>query len=615
MPPALKRGLLIAAAASVVGCGNTYVVPSKSTQASATTSDAGATLELTEDLVIDDGSDWEMAGTPDARCTIRGNGHTILTSVPWTGHFAIRNCDIIGLGTADQPGILLNMHGTSSADIEGCVLDASGQVRVLNYEASTVTFARNKVLATSLVPAVPVVADSTPAFQAQVTEGTGHKVFQGNVFLHSYAAFQGSNWLVGGNSAAEGNVFVGVRAGLFLEGTGIVVRGNYVHTIFPTSPDFPHGQEVAPFTLLSGPDLLVEHNVFRHGHWVIRGVAGEVRYNAILDADDTDWIREPMKGCKMHHNVFANYLVPGEETGAASANPSIQGGIEVINYAASGVEMWANTFDGGGPGRYFSGPTISIASGSAVDSVRSNLFMRFVYGHGAAALAMGADEMTGTPPVLGYADYNLFDSPGGDTVDNYALPVAGKVERMDAGFGAHDVPALGAKDAQVDPQVTGPLAAKFPWTDDAILAGTVTVHDMLTYFRSVYAPRAGSPLIDAGDPQDGAGADIGAIGAGAANENDHFGDLPAGIPAATQLASDAGVAGVAPSSSRPSDGSLALRCSLGALGRSTWATTAATPFACAALALLVRLTFVAGSGPRRRRRATRPETSGESRST
>src|SRR5205823_11122452 len=120
-------------------------------------------------------------------------------------------------------------------------------------------------------------------------------------------------------------------------------------------------------------------------------------------------------------------------------------------------------------------------------------------------------------------------NPDAEVADNYNLGVAGKVERQDPGFGANDVPPLGAKDAQVDPQVTGPFAARFPWTDQQILDRTVTVSDMLAYFRTVYTPAPGSPLIDAGDPEDGPGADIGAIGAGADNAHDHFGAFPKGM--------------------------------------------------------------------------------------
>jgi hypothetical protein len=336
-----------------------------------------------------------------------------------------------------------------------------------------------------------------------------------------------------------------------------VIRGNYVHTIFPTSSDLPNGQEVAPFTLNQRwDDMLVEHNVLRHGHWVMRGVSGEVRYNAIIDADDSDWIRNPQQGSKIHHNVFTNYLVPGEETNP-EPNPSVQGGIEVIANVTSGVQIWANTFDGGGAGKYFYGPAIGVANGSALDSARSNLFMRFAH-RNAATIGPIAIGDPNTAPILRYADYNLFYNPSAQVADNYALAVANKVERQDPGFGANDVPPLGAANAQVDPQIAGPLPPRFPWTDEQIVAGAITISDMLTYYRTVYAPRDGSPLIDTGDPQDGSGADIGAIGAGHANPDDRFGQF-----SGTSTPADAGIV---TAKGHASDGPFTLRCSIVSLG-------------------------------------------------
>jgi hypothetical protein len=46
---------------------------------------------------------------------------------------------------------------------------------------------------------------------------------------------------------------------------------------------------------------------------------------------------------------------------------------------------------------------------------------------------------------------------------------------------------------------------------------------MLAHFRKLYTPGKESPLIDSGDPADGAGVDIGAIGAGKEDKQDRFG--------------------------------------------------------------------------------------------
>ena len=46
---------------------------------------------------------------------------------------------------------------------------------------------------------------------------------------------------------------------------------------------------------------------------------------------------------------------------------------------------------------------------------------------------------------------------------------------------------------------------------------------ILARYRAAYSPAKGSPLIGAGDPADGDGSFIGAVGAGKDPPNDRFG--------------------------------------------------------------------------------------------
>jgi hypothetical protein len=111
---------------------------------------------------------------------------------------------------------------------------------------------------------------------------------------------------------------------------------------------------------------------------------------------------------------------------------------------------------------------------------------------------------TPAPARLGYSDYNLYYSPQAKSHRVYGLGVAGKSEK-DEGFGKHDL-------VEVDPKFKGPLPDVFPFDDADIKAGKVTVSRMLARFREIYSPAEGSPLIGAGDPADGAGTNIGAVG-------------------------------------------------------------------------------------------------------
>jgi hypothetical protein len=59
--------------------------------------------------------------------------------------------------------------------------------------------------------------------------------------------------------------------------------------------------------------------------------------------------------------------------------------------------------------------------------------------------------------------------------------------------------------------------------EGCIWAGDCTTGQVLAHYRQTYRPAAGSPLVNAGDPADGAGTSIGAIGADDNNPADLFG--------------------------------------------------------------------------------------------
>jgi hypothetical protein len=66
-----------------------------------------------------------------------------------------------------------------------------------------------------------------------------------------------------------------------------------------------------------------------------------------------------------------------------------------------------------------------------------------------------------------------------------------------------------------------------PFGDGDIWSRKVTVSQILAFYRALYAPAAGSPLIDQGDPADDTGGarntDVGAVGAGSPHPDDRFG--------------------------------------------------------------------------------------------
>jgi hypothetical protein len=356
-------------------------------------------------------------------------------------------------------------------------------------------------------------------------------VFRGNKVFKGFVRFgKAAHWLIGGDTAADSNVIVGRRGGIDLWGSDFVVRGNYVHDVFVTSPDQPLGnQESALAVVYETTDVVVEHNVLRKGHWVVRGTTGQFRYNAVLDPGSGGWLQQPFENTKIHHNLFLTYAYAGEEQGAAPGTTPIESGLSLVNFRKTGIEVWSNTFDGGGAERYFRGPAVSVDESCSLDSLRSNVFMRFAFEVGSGSHAAVRPPLTeGISPMparLGYADYNLFHTPDVAMPRNYALSVSGLTARVDAGFALNDAHAMGPLDEQVDPKLLREPPLVLPFAEGDVVSGKLSVWQVLALLREIYTPDAASPLVDAGDPNDGVGTDIGAIGAGAPRADDLFGGV------------------------------------------------------------------------------------------
>jgi hypothetical protein len=227
--------------------------------------------------------------------------------------------------------------------------------------------------------------------------------------------------------------------------------------------------------------------------------------------------------------LFLTYAYPGQEQGLVPGDTLIDSGISLLNFRASGIEIYSNTFDGGGPERRFLGPAISVEEASFLDSLRSNVFMRFPFELPDGSHAAIRPPLTeGVEPLaerLGYADYNLFHAPDAAPPRNYALGVSGLQQRVDAGFGLNDARPGGPIDEQVDPEFVQEPPLELPYDEEQLRRGTLDVWQVLAILRQLYTPAATSPLVDRGDPADGMGADIGAIGVGAPHAGDRFGGL------------------------------------------------------------------------------------------
>jgi hypothetical protein len=479
---------------------------------------AGETLTLSEDLVLSGEDVLDIQGTGERRCVLLGNRHQIRTTGEWAGRVHIGHCEIRELGdrvvfnaqgrvTSEAHAIELGASKAADIAIEESVFLASSSVRLRLDGQSTVRFVNNVSREDSVVSVDKAREKSFPFFEA-TGNSSASKVFQGNRIYRAYVNITGPRWTIGGDTDRESNLIIGLRAALNAYGEGTVVRGNYIHLLMPLSEEYPYWSQVSTFTTAKG--ALAEQNVIRDGEWIVQFVEGEFRYNLICDINDHDLLRNGSTG-RIHHNIFVAGR-PDHRAGQMS-------GCIFIVYAPKegeqGAEIFNNTFDAGGT---MNVPGIEVNPGGLVKSLRNNVFFNFAHGEKYIKSAQAmirptwSEDLTVPPPVrLGYSDYNLFYSPLAKVKKNYALAVAGKTERKDAGFGLNDVPRGGSPNDQVDPKFKGPIPTAFAFFDDDIRSGKVTVSNILAFYRNVYTPAPGSPLLGAGDPADGEGTNIGAV--------------------------------------------------------------------------------------------------------
>jgi hypothetical protein len=464
--------------------------------------EAGKTLTLDADLVLAGTDSLAVRGTKDARCTIAGNGHSIRTAEGWTGSIRIAACDLRGLGGPKAHAIDVRAAGRAEVSLDGCLFDESSSISLRTDGSSAATIANCTLLGNSTVVVDKAREKSLPILVARGSS-TAPKIFQGNRVYKSHLEIDAPNWRIGGDTDAQSNLLIGWRSGVFAFGAGTVVKGNYIHVLMPRTPEFPWWSQVASFTTARG--ALAEDNVIRDGEWIVQFVEGEFRNNVICDINDHNFLRNGSTG-RIHHNIFF--------AGKPDHPPGSQSACIFVVYAPkekeTGVEIFNNVFDANG---VLNVPGVEVNPNGFVKSVRNNAFVRFnqqekYIRHEQAMFSAQWEEALATPPPsrLGYLDYNLYYSPTAKTHRLYALGVAGKAEKED-GYGKHDL-------VEVDPKFKGPLPSVFPFDDEDIKSGKVTVSQMLARFREIYAPADGSPLLGAGDPADGAGSSIGAIPVG-----------------------------------------------------------------------------------------------------
>jgi hypothetical protein len=442
------------------------------------------TVTLTEDLVLTGNKDLDWQDQ-----TVVGNGHTVTAAAGYSGRVLIKNSLVSGLGDYDAWGI--EIMTTGAVSVEDSVFEATAPVKLAANGSAAILLKNNEFRSTNFVTYVASDPSRSPVLQLS-GNASGGKTVQGNRFGGGIVRFENSDsWQVGGLAQGEGNILIGPRAVLAFSGSSNdVIQGNYdLH-------DY-HGGWSQGFNLYldNGSDHeLAEHNVIRSSSWPVQSFGGEFRYNLVVDSGH-DWWRSSRDGALIHHNLFVHTEGP---------DGSFNGGIMVYS-KESGLEIYNNTFDGGGSVGKFAASALVIGTGSVFRSVRSNVFTGF----SDVGQSFSDAFVSGPAGGLTSADYNAFYNP-----------LAAKTSAYSAGL---VVGTPGAHDLTSDPHFAGTPELPYRISEGCVWSKTYQTSEVLRHYREIYAPAPGSSLTDAADPADGAGTDIGAIGSGAPDGDDKFG--------------------------------------------------------------------------------------------
>ncbi len=446
-------------------------------------------IDLTSDLVLTGATDLDWT---DA--SVNGHGHTVTTAPGYTGKITIHGSFVTSLAAFDNR-IGIDVATSNAVDIANTIFEATAPLRIAANGSAPIRIANNEFRSSNYVTYVSGDPTRSPILDLSGTT-SGSKVMQGNNIGAGIVHISGMpGWQIGGLVDTQSNILVGPRCVIDLESSpGATIQGNYLHHDY-------YGGFSQGFNLQLGGSsdhALAEHNVIRDGSWPLQGFGGEFRYNLMINSGH-DFIRSSKSQTRFHHNVFAHAQAPNSAYDAALF---VYGGEQNLAFDN-------NTIDAGGAVGAYDAPAIVVGAASvSFTSIRNNAFTQFAASR--ALVAAGATESSVAAPRVATADYNAWFDPLAPSTSHYMTGLVA------ATAGGHDVTG--------DPKFVGAVP-QVPYQIDegAVWLRQYGVSQVLGYYRALYTPRAGSPLVDAGDPADGAGNDIGAIGAGTPNAADKFG--------------------------------------------------------------------------------------------
>jgi Bacterial Ig domain len=426
--------------------------------------------------------------------TVIGNGHNVIAAAGYTGSVTIENAFVTGVGSQAVPAAL-DLRTSGNVSIQKTIFERTGYIGVTTSGSGSVVIKGNEFRANHLLNYVASSNEKPLSFYLQ-GNSTGQHLFQGNRVGGGIIQLSGTNgWIIGGDDDSASNILIGprcvIRSG---NAKGTTIRGNYAHHDY-------HGGWSQGEGFSSGGDdagMLIQHNVFSGGSWIIQGLHGEFSYNLVFDSSSAhDWIRGARDGSTYHHNVFIH---PAHNDLGASG---FGGGFQFFT-TEQNIQLFNNTFDAGGPEGAYTAPALAAGNTTSIASFRNNIVTGFsevtkLFDSAFVSHTAYDGQGANTPRIMS-ADYNAFFNPAGGKSVSYAPGVVAQAP------GTHDVNG--------DLQLAGGGEWPYPIDEGDVWAGRMKVSAVLAHFRKQYMPKAGSPLVDKGDPADGhAGSmvDIGAI--------------------------------------------------------------------------------------------------------
>jgi hypothetical protein len=448
-------------------------------------------VELSADLVLSGSMELNWTDV-----VVKGNGHVVRSNSGYTGRVVINNAFVTGLAGFDNK-IGMTVATSGGIEITKSVFEATAPLKLTANGSAPISIVDSEFRSSNYVTYESSDPNRSPILEISGNT-SGTKTMKGtNVGAGIVKIVGMSGWQIGGLTDREGNIFVGPRCVLELESSpNAVIQGNYLHHDY-------YGGFSQGFNLIfngSTNAALAEHNVIRDASWPLQAFGGEFRYNLMINSGH-DFIRSSQKNAKYHHNLFVHAQAP---------NSGFDGAV-LFYGGESGVVIDNNTFDVGGDVAEYDAPAIVLSAANvSLTSLRSNIFTRFknTIGWNTRALVAGdeGEGSIGTARVMA-ADNNAWHNPMATQTMNYLPGIV-------SGGSPNDVTG--------DPMFSGAVP-EIPYkiAEGAIWTRKYGISGVLAYYRELYTPATGSPLIDKG--HGGAGNDIGAIGAGTTHADDKFG--------------------------------------------------------------------------------------------